>query len=107
MIEYVPWVICSLLCVACAVSFYYNLRFARIIFKMEDDIGECLDVLDEKYRSISKILEIPIFFDSPQVRQVVQDIKNAKESLLYIANRLSSTSIDQEETINAESEKTS
>lgn len=107
MIEYVPWVICSLLSVLCSVSFYYNIKFARIILKMEDDIGDCLDILDEKHRSIAKILEIPIFFDSPQVRQVLQDIKTAKGSLLYIANRLSSISIEQEESIDAESKKTS
>ena len=107
MIEYVPWVICSLLLVFSAVSFYFNIKFARIILKMEDDIGECLDILDEKHKSLAKILEIPIFFDSPQVRQVVQDIKNAKGSLLYIANRLSSISIEKEENINAESEKNS
>lgn len=113
MMVYIPWVICSLLCILFIVSLYYNIKFAKVIFQMEDDIGECLDILDEKYRSLSKILEIPIFFDSPQVRQVVQDIKAAKGSLLYIANRLSSieqlpsTEQEQEESINAESKKNS
>jgi hypothetical protein len=70
---------------------------------MEDEIGDCLDILDDRYRSLSKVLEIPIFFDSPQVRQVIEDIKTARGSLLKIANKLAN--IDQEERPNAESEK--
>lgn len=103
MIVYVPWVICFVLFVVCCLSIYYNLKFARIIIRMEDEIGDCLDILDDKYRSLSKVLEIPIFFDSPQVRQVIEDIKTARGSLLQIANKL--TNIDQEEGPNAESEK--
>ena len=103
MIAYIPWIVCSILFLICCLSIYYNLKFAKIIIKMEDEIGDCLDILDEKYRSLSKVLEIPIFFDSPQVRQVIEDIKTARGSLLKIANKL--TSIDQEETLNAESEK--
>ena len=57
---------------------------------MEDSIEECLDVLDERYLSMSKILEIPIFFDSVEVRQVVDDIRKSRHSLLKVANVLSS-----------------
>ncbi len=103
MIIYLPWIICSILFVSCCVSVYYNFKFARIILKMEDEIGICLDIIDEKYRSLSKILEIPIFFDSPQVRKVIDDIKTARSSLLNIANKL--TSIEQEVTADAKSEE--
>ncbi len=101
--EYIPWVICTLLAVLLSVSVYYNLKFAKIILKMEDEIGICLDIIDEKYRSLSQVLEIPIFFDSPQVRKVIDDIKAARGSLLNIANKL--TSIDQEVIADAKSEE--
>ncbi len=103
MMEYIPWVICALLTVLLSVSVYYNLKFAKIILKMEDEIGTCLDIIDEKYRSLSQVLEIPIFFDSPQVRKVIDDIKAARGSLLNIANKL--TSIDQEVIADAKSEE--
>jgi len=105
--QYISWAIYFFLTTLCITSIYYNIRFAKIILKMEDDIGECLDILDEKYAAIAKILEIPIFFDSPQVRQVIKEIKSAKESLLYIANRLSNVSIEKEKSINAKSKKNS
>ena len=103
MIEYVCFAIIGLLLIICTISLYYNFRFAKIILRMEDEISDCLDVLDDKYRALSKVLEIPIFFDSPQVRQVVEDIKKARGSLLYVANKLSN--FDKEESANAESEK--
>lgn len=73
-----------------SVSLYYLVKFALIILKVEDAIEETLDVLDERYRSISKILEIPLFYDSPQIRQVIQDVKSTRDSLLLIANRFAS-----------------
>ncbi|MCW4027791.1 MAG: hypothetical protein NWE76_09960 [Candidatus Bathyarchaeota archaeon] len=70
-----------------AVSLYYAVKFALIILRVEDAIEESLDVIDEKYRSMSKVLEIPLFYDSPQIRQVVNDIKATRETLLLIANK--------------------
>mgnify|MGYP003660725987 CR=1 FL=1 len=45
-------------------------------------------MLDQKYDKISKILEIPIFFDSMEVRQVIRDIRDIRDSILHIANIL-------------------
>jgi hypothetical protein len=59
-----------------------------ILLTLEDSIEECLDILDEKYRSMSEILEIPIFFDSVEVRKVVSDIKASRDSLIVVANKL-------------------
>ena len=55
---------------------------------MEDEISQSLDILDARYLSMSKVLEIPIFFDSPQVRQVIDDIRDSRDSVLLIANKL-------------------
>lgn len=73
-----------------AVSVYYLVKFSLIILKIEDTIEETLDILDERYRSISKVLEIPLFYDSPQIRQVIADIKTTRDTLLLIANRFAS-----------------
>ena len=55
---------------------------------IEDSVADSLSVLDEQYEKISKILEIPIFFDSPQVRQVIDSIRASRNSILYIANNV-------------------
>lgn len=68
------------------VSIYYNIKFALILINMEDALEKSLDVLDQRYASMSKVLEIPLFFDSPQIRQVIDDIRLSRDSILYIAN---------------------
>ena len=82
--------IITVLILCLAVSTYFAIKFSLIILKIEDAIEESLDVIDERYRSISKVLEIPIFYDSPQIRQVVNDIKMTRDTLLLIANKFAS-----------------
>ena len=83
-----PWVLFSVTLILLLISCVYNYRFARIILNIEDSIAECLDKLDEKYDSISKILEIPLFYDSPQIRSVIKDIQESRDSLLFVANKI-------------------
>lgn len=77
------------------ISLYYNYKFARIILNIEDAIEGSLDVLDEKYARFQKILDTPLFFDSPQVRQVIEDITDTRNTILLIAKNL--TEIDDAE----------
>jgi|TARA_B100001248_G_scaffold259087_1_gene244498 hypothetical protein len=80
--------IIALISLCLLVSIYYNYKFARIILKIEDAVEESLDSLDEKYASIQKVLDTPLFFDSPQVRQVIQDITESRNAVLHVANQL-------------------
>ena len=77
------------LIVALAFSVYLNFKLGVTILRFEDAVEESLDIIDERYRSMSKVLETPIFFDSVEVRQVVNDIGTTRNALLLIANRLS------------------
>jgi hypothetical protein len=63
-------------------------KFAKIILSIEDALGESLDILDSSYKSMYEILQKPIFFDSIEVRQCINEIKKSRESILYIANIL-------------------
>ena len=88
-------VIIILLFVLAAVGVYFSIRFGLVIVRVQDSIEESLDVLDERYESISKILEIPLFYDSPEIRQVVRDIEITRETVLTIANSLGA-SVDRD-----------
>ena len=77
-----------LVSVALAFSAYYNYKFGRALIRMEDALEQSLDILDERYESISQILQIDLFYDSPQIRQVVKDIKQCQDSILLVANEI-------------------
>lgn len=78
-----------------AVSIYFNVKFGLIILRVQDVIESSLDIMDERYASISSILEIPIFYDSAEIRKVLSDIGEARNAVLHIASEL--TSIDAEQ----------
>jgi hypothetical protein len=84
-----------LLSLGLAVSTYYLAKFSLIILRIQEAIEESLDVIDERYQSISKILEIPLFYDSPQIRQVVNDIKITRDTLLKVAKRFATVAVDE------------
>jgi hypothetical protein len=66
-----------------------TIRLVLILFKIEDAIEESLDIIDSKYENISKILETPVYYDSQEIKQVVKNLVEAKESLLTISNIIS------------------
>ena len=94
----------TVLFISLCVSIFYVIKFGLIIIRVQDAIEESLDVLDEKYASIYEITKIPLFYDSPEIRKVLQDISMARDSVLDVAKVL--TKIDERiELIDAMSEK--
>jgi len=90
---------CVLLLLAALAFVSYKLfKFSMIIIEFEDNIEECLDLLDKKYSSMSKVLEIPVFFDSIEVRKVINDINECRDSLVVVANKLTKNTRSQIET---------
>jgi hypothetical protein len=77
------------------VASYFAYQNAVIILRVQDAIEESLDVLDKRFESISKILKIPLFYDSPEIKRAVEDIRKSREAILFVANQL--TSIQDEE----------
>ena len=81
------------------VAIFYCIKFGLTILEVQESIEEALDVIDEKYESISEICERPLFYDSPEVRKVLEDIKNTRFALHRIAFSLSKNfeMVDEEE----------
>ncbi len=94
---YLLWSIIAILAVLLGVSLYFNIKHGLIIIKFTETIEDSLDVIDEKYQSISEILEKPVFFDSIEIRQVIRDITGVRDSLLIIANSISKFEEDEED----------
>ena len=88
-------IICVLIMFLC-VSIYYNIRFGIMILKTQDAVEDSLDVLDEKYASISKILAVPLYSDSHEIRKIHDDLGATRDSILYIANIMTGEEIEQD-----------
>jgi hypothetical protein len=83
------FIICLFVLVFVICFLAYKLyQFSLIILRIEDSIEDCLDILNERYSSVSKILQKEVFFDSIEVRQVIADIKASQEAILTVANIL-------------------
>lgn len=84
MLYYIVGILAFLL----LISIWFCIKFGLVIIKMQDALEESLDLLDQKYNNLSKILEIPIFYDSQEVRKAVREVEDAKNIILYIANKI-------------------
>ena len=89
--------VCIVLSLLLFLSVYKNIRLGMIILRVEDSIEECMDVIDEKYSSMSEILKRPLFYDSPEVKAVVKDIRSVRDSLHNVALSLAKNIVEEEE----------
>ena len=85
MIDVVVITVACFLFLWALTATYYCIKFARSLLDITESIETALDILDERYGSISKILQIPIFYDSAEVRQVLQDIGDSRDAILQVA----------------------
>ena len=88
---------CISLSVLLLISVYQNVRLGLAVLRMEDAIEECLDVIDEKYGTMSEILKRPLVYDSQEVKAVVEDIKAVRSSLHAVALSLTKNIVEKEE----------
>lgn len=89
----------ALLLIYSIASSYFCLKFAMTVLRVQDQIEKSLDVIDEQYSVIEEILKRPLFYDSPEVRKVLDSIAETRDTILLVASTLSSNfnSEDNEE----------
>ena len=78
----------SLLILLFLISAYFCLKFALIIIRIQDSLEESIDVLDQKYEIINQICSRPLFYDSQEVRSVLESIRQARDSMITVAKSL-------------------
>jgi len=93
----VAWIVIGILTAIIFTLSYFVVKFAFIIFDLEDRVGDALAVLEEKEESMERILEMPLFYDNPQIRRVVSDIKGCHAAVhnIIVANSNVSDTSDE------------
>ena len=98
MIETIMIVALLLLLPVLGVSLYFNYKHGVLLINIIDQIESAIEVLDEKEISISEVLQVPLFYDSPQIRQVHKDIADCRDTVLQIALSLGHVETEEEMT---------
>ena len=65
----------------------YNMGI--LVLRVQDTLEDSLQVMDEKVESIDKILEIPLFSDSPEIKKLQRDMVASRDAILEVAYALS------------------
>ena len=99
--SYLYVIIIFLFTFSCVVS-YYCLKFSMLLLRLQDDIQDSLNELDNSIEVFNKILEKPVFFDSLEVRQCISEIRNSRNMINSIAQRLVSISSQEQQGIDSE-----
>ena len=73
------------------ITIIYCIKFALIIIRVKDAIEDSFEKIDTSYYKISEILQIPLFYDSKEVKNTLDEIRNVRDILLFIASQLSNS----------------
>lgn len=87
-------VVVSILLLVSVVALYFsvrkNIQQNEKLEQISDQINVSLDILDNCYAKVSSKLEIELLSDEPIVRELVADMKYCRDSLLVVANVITS-----------------
>ena len=86
------------------IASFFAIKFGMTLLKFQDVLEVSLGVIDDRVDSINEILKTPLFYDSPQVRQVLKDIEETRNQLIDIAMAMSAD-IQLEGALSIENEK--
>jgi hypothetical protein len=89
-------IVIVLLCLLLTVVVYYLFKFAFDLIEIEDRINSSLEDLDKSYEVFDEISKKPVFFDSLEIRQCLQEINKTREVLLGITANLREVSSQKE-----------
>jgi hypothetical protein len=82
-------IISCLLFVSTVFFAYHAYRFAKMVLSIQDAIEESLELMNARIASVSRVLEIPLFYDSPEIRKVHEDLKASKDAIMKVAQTFS------------------
>lgn len=63
-------------------------RLGLAVLRVEDTLEDSLAMMDERIDAMQKILDVPLFSDSPEIKKIHSDMQGCRDSLIEIANAL-------------------
>jgi hypothetical protein len=98
-----------ILLLALAVTCFYLIRFARIIFSIEDQLENTLETLSTVSTSLEDLLKMKLFFDSKEVKYAVEEalsgVKLSKVAVIQLINDFTRLSKEKYITVRSDEEE--
>lgn len=77
------------------ISIIFNVLLLTAINKLfnhlsesDDTIEECVEILNSSYEQIYKYSKIPVFYNEPVIKGLLQSIKKSQESVLMVSEKI-------------------
>ena len=83
--------------VALYFSLKKNLQLVDELEKIEEKLDDSAKILEDCYEKIEKKSKIEVFSDDPIVKELVEDMKDAKNAIMLISESFSTESIESDE----------
>ena len=79
----------SVLLLTVTVWSVWNLyKLGITVLNVEDAVENALELVDDRIESMQKILEVPLFSDSPEIKRIHSDMRSCQNALINVANSL-------------------
>lgn len=89
----------ALLTLGLVFTCYFLWKFAKIIMVFEDDISDTIRTLNEVENTVKNVLEMEIFYDSPEVRlevdKILDEVKFCRVEVARLIDRFTARSKQQ------------
>jgi len=90
------------------VETFYLIKFARIIFSIEDKLENALETLNGIYGALESLLEMKLFFDSKEVKYAVEEalssVRLSRTALVALINDFTRLSKERYITVRSDEE---
>jgi hypothetical protein len=84
-----PWQTAFFIALALlGVCGYFNYKFAKIIMVFEDDLGKATESLKDVETSMQQIIDMKLFFDTPEIQEMVQGVMESVRMAQFSINTM-------------------
>jgi len=75
----IGYLLALILIIALVFVVYHSIRWAKIIFIVEDDLADAIEIHERTLKTLEDIVKTPMFFDNPQTKAAVDEaMENVK-----------------------------
>lgn len=84
-------ILMTLIVAALTVSVRANIRFGNMLMNVEDNMQNCLDIIDKRYYNVMHVFDDSpgVIEDDPLVHSFIKEVEGTRNDILDIANIIS------------------